>query len=95
MKFILLLLSYCISNQNDYIMTETPYYSAIQFDINCVTDNHVYFVNAKSENGFCATLSDYEIAYENAKNENKKISAIIIVTPGNFFYFKMKMTILI
>ena len=76
-------LSYCIANQNDYILIETPYYSAISFDINCLTDNHVYFVHTKRENNFVATLNDYEIAFENAKSENKKVSAIIIVNPGN------------
>ena len=76
-------LSFCIANESDYILVETPFYSAISNDINYLTDNHVYYVNSKSTDNFCASLSDYEAAYENAKNENKRISAIIIVTPGN------------
>jgi aspartate/methionine/tyrosine aminotransferase len=77
------LLSFCISNPDEYILVETPYYSAISFDINCSSNNHVYFVNSKSENSFVASVADYEDAFQNSKNANKHISAMFIISPKN------------
>ncbi len=76
-------LSHCIMDENDFLMIHTPYYSGIGFDINAITNNHIYPVNSYSSNDFRLTIDDYQNAFNQSKIDGKNVKAICIVNPQN------------
>ncbi|XP_076445214.1 1-aminocyclopropane-1-carboxylate synthase-like protein 1 [Babylonia areolata] len=76
-------LAFGLADPGDYFMVASPYYYRIRNDIEDRAGVHVLEVPLSPKVGFELTVSSFEIVYNLARRQGKKVKAILLINPNN------------